>query len=177
MYHGFLVMMLRYFLLILFGVPLTPLTWLASVAFLDHISQSTPVFVRKCWIYWWFISWKASFNSLLAPTKVVPLSDVIILTLPRLAMNFFGAKINESVCIEFVISICTALLARHVNIAPYYFSSFLPYFMINGPSISTSQHMKGSKPVTLHLGSSLMFCVPNLLNPIMPSLAINGSNL
>ena len=73
-----------------------------------------------------------------------------------------SAKINKSVSIEFVISICTNLLARQVNIAPYLFSSFLHYFMINGPNISTPQYVKWGESVTLRLGHSAIFCVPNL---------------
>ena len=72
---------------------------------------------QKIWNCWWLISWKAFFNSS-ASTKFVPLSDVILLTLPCLAMNYLSAKINESVFIEFVISIFTALLAWHVKIQP-----------------------------------------------------------
>ena len=90
------------------------------------------------------------------------LSDVTLLRLPCLTMIPLSTRINESVSAEFVISMCTALLARHVNIVPHLFSSFLPSFLLNGPNMSTLQYVKWSKSVTLCLGSSDIFCVPNL---------------
>ena len=46
-------------------------------------------------------------------------------------MNPLTAKVNESVSVEFMISVCIAIIAKHVIIAPYLISSFLPSFMIN----------------------------------------------
>ena len=72
----------------------TPLTWLAAGAILDQISQSVPVFAWKWWICCWFISLKTFFNSFLATTKFVSLSDFIPLTLSCLAINRLSVGIN-----------------------------------------------------------------------------------
>ena len=51
--------------------------------------------------------------------KLVPLFEYIDRTFQRLAVSRLSARINESVSNENVTSICTALLAIQVNIAPY----------------------------------------------------------
>ena len=101
---------------------------------------------------------KSFFNSLSTPIKFVPFPDLILLTLPHLAMNRFSTGINKFVSVEFVISICTGIHAKHVNIAPYFFGSFLLTFMISGAEFYESEWINNS--------SSWKFCplfyVPNL---------------
>ena len=58
-----------------------------TIPYLDSISL-----IRS-----WFISSKHAFSSLSAPVKLVPLSLLISLTRPRLAMNLLSAFMNASV--------------------------------------------------------------------------------
>ena len=45
----------------------------------------------------WSIFFVACFNSFEAPTKYIPLSDLIMFTLPLLEMNLLSASMNASV--------------------------------------------------------------------------------
>ena len=101
---------------------------------------------------------KSFFNSLSTPIKFVPFPDLILLTLPHLAMNRFSTGINKFVSIEFVISICTGIHAKHVNIAPYFFGSFLLTFMISGAEFYESEWINNSSSWKF----CPLFCVPNL---------------
>ena len=101
---------------------------------------------------------KSFFNSLSIPTKFLPFPDVILLTLPHLAMNRLSTGINKFVSVEFVISICTGIYARHVNIAPYFFGSFLLTFMISGAKFYESEWINNSSSWKF----CPLFCVPNL---------------
>ena len=62
------------------------------------------------------------FNSLFAPTKLVPLSDRITCTFPRFDMNLRRVNINASVDKFLADSKWTALVVRHVNSTPYFFA-------------------------------------------------------
>ena len=74
------------------------------------------------------------FNSLLAPTKLVPLYDRITCTFPHLDMNVRRVSVNASVDKSLANSIWIALAVRHVNSTPYLFAEsefdfvFLVYF-------------------------------------------------
>ena len=55
-------------------------------------------FATRCLLtVFWSILFMAYFNSFLAPTKFVSLSDLIMFTLPLLEMNLFSASMNASV--------------------------------------------------------------------------------
>ena len=97
--------------------------WLAFGVFLVQTSQSAPFSWRKCLILGWLYSWNALLSSFSVPTKLVPLSLLMLLILPLLAIILRSAIINESVFIAATISMWTALLTRHVNKVPYFFSS------------------------------------------------------
>ena len=58
---------------------------------------------------------KASFNSLSAPLKFVPFSQVALLTYLVLALKHLKVKINELVDKPLHTSICIALVVKHVN--------------------------------------------------------------
>ena len=75
----------------------------------------------------------ACCSSFLARTKFVPLSLRISRIGPRRAINHLRAWIKESVSRELAVSICTALLAKHVKRHPYRFSSFRPSLITYGP--------------------------------------------
>lgn len=61
----------------------------------------------------------ASCSYLLAPTRLVPLSDGICVTWPILLMNRLWALMQESVSKECAIYKCNALLDIQVNMTPY----------------------------------------------------------
>ena len=85
---------------------------------------------------------RAFLNLLLVTEKFVPLSDLIDLTLPRLAMNLHRTWIKESASIVQVTSICTALLAKQGNKAQYCLRLDLLSLMMNSPNMSTPQLVK-----------------------------------
>ena len=51
-----------------------------------------------------------------------------------------GMKVSVAILCE--TSICTALLARQVNIAPKRFTSLRLTFVLDGPNMSTAQYVK-----------------------------------
>ena len=176
MYHSSSVMMLRYFLLILFGVPLTPFIWLASVAFLDQISQSTPVFAENAEFIDGSSHEKPPSTHYWHP-QVCAIVWCYNLDITTPSNELFQCG-DKWICLHWVCDFnmhcSTCKACKHCSIS----LQFLPVlFYDKWTKHIYFQHMKGSESVTLHLGSSVMFCVPNLLNPIMPSSAINGSNL
>ena len=61
-----------------------------------------------------------------------------------------------------VISMCTAHLAIHVNMAPLHLISFLCCLITNGPNILTPQYVKGDAAASLWMGRSAIFCSPGL---------------
>ena len=76
-------------------------------------------------------------SSLSAPTKFVPLSDLICFGFPQRAMNQTSALMKELVSREVSLSMCTALITRHVNIHPYLFSWLRPLLTRKEPKQST----------------------------------------
>ena len=113
----------------------TPPMLLAAGVFLIQTNQSVPLSWRKCLILIWSISWKAIFNSFSAPTKLLPLSLLIIQMLPFLAILLLSAIIKESVPMVATTSMCTALLAKHVNYALYFFNSLRLSFTRKDPKM------------------------------------------
>ena len=84
--------------------------WLAVVRFLIHIIQ-LPLCVCRFWDIWlWSNSWKAFQSSLIAPTKLFPLSDFIRWMLLSLPVNFLNKNVKESVFEECAISVWIARL-------------------------------------------------------------------
>jgi hypothetical protein len=59
---------------------------------------------------------RSSFNSLSAPTKLVPLSERIVAQCPRRDINRRKAAMKASVIRSLTNSMCTALVARHIKI-------------------------------------------------------------
>ena len=103
----------------------TPRMRLAVGGFLIDVNQSVPCLCRYCDIWLWSISWKAFWSSLTAPTKLVPLSDLISWMLPCLPINLLNESIKESVSNEYAISMGIARLHKQVNITPYLSNAFL----------------------------------------------------
>ena len=95
-----------------------PPMWLAMGGFLFQTIQSVFWLSMKCFIFLWSISLKDFANSLSAPTKLFPLSQLMDLTLPLLTMKRLRVRMKESVSIVFVISIWTARLTKHVKSTP-----------------------------------------------------------
>ena len=76
-------------------------------------------FWSRCdWMWERFHPRMACQSSLWAPTILVPLSDLIILTWPRRAVNRLRAFKKGSVSSDAAISMCTARDAEQVKIAP-----------------------------------------------------------
>ena len=80
--------------------------------------QSMLLWRRNDDILDWFHPRIASRSSRSAPTKFVPLSDLIDLTWPRRAMNLLRAFTKASVSKDTAISMCTARVTRHVKRTP-----------------------------------------------------------
>ena len=118
------------FLIDLICLSQTPPKLLADAGFLI---QSMLSLRSSALISWSSISSIAFLSSASAPIKFVPLSQRISLTDPRLQMKRLGAFINESVSKESATSMCTALLAKQVNKAPYLFTTDLPRWTCQGP--------------------------------------------
>ena len=83
-------------------------------------------------------------SSLSVPTKFVPLSDLIDVTLPCLAMNLCRAWIKGSVSIIQVTSICIALPVKQMNKVQYHLRLDLLSLIVNGQNMSTPQCVNGS---------------------------------
>ena len=128
---------------------------------LCQLMQSTPMFWRKNWIFWWSISLYAFSNSFCDPTKLEPLSLRNTLIFPLRATNRRRASMKESVPRSQVRSIWTILLEKHVNITPFLISSSLPSFIIKGPNMSTPQFVYGSSSILLSVSRSAIFCSPS----------------
>jgi len=95
------------------------------------------------WICVWFNSCIASFSSRSALTKLVPLSDLMTLTGPLLAMNLLMALMQESELRLCASSRWTALMFRQVKITPYLLTVALLCFNSNGPKKSTRADHQG----------------------------------
>ena len=104
------------FLIDLICLSQTPLKLVADAGFLI---QSMLALRSPALIFWSSISSTAFLSSVSAPMIFVPLSQRISLIGPLLQMNHLNACIKESVSKESTTSMCTAMLAKHVNKAPY----------------------------------------------------------
>ncbi len=93
----------------------TPLKWAAAGGLTVHF---TPFSCKACSILCGSNDPRASLNSLLADTKLVPLSDHIPATWPLRQIKCLSALIQESVSKEWATSRWTAWLARQVKIPP-----------------------------------------------------------
>ena len=114
---------------------------------------------RNSWIWFWFHSWTAFRSSFSPLTKFPLLSDLISSGLPLLAMKRRVALINNSVSIEWTISMWTALMVRHVNKALYLLAMVHLRCTVNGPNKSTPTYVKGGlEGVTWSCGKLTIFC-------------------
>ena len=111
----------------------TPPIWLAEGTFILKLNQSQLTLSSSVLIRWWSNSAKASFNSPLAPMKLLPWSLLNWRMGPLRQIKRRSALMNEAVSMEFAHSRCMALDAMHVKRTPYLFISFLPSLMIHGP--------------------------------------------
>ena len=87
---------------------ITPM-WLAAGGFFEKVIQSVAKLANKKLILLSSIMVKACFNSFSPPTKSVPLSRLINLTLSPLAMNLLSHCVKQSVSIELTTSKWTTL--------------------------------------------------------------------
>ena len=124
------------FLIDLICLSHTPPKLLVDAGFLI---QSILALRSSALTFWSSISSIAFLSSASAPIKFVPLSQRISLTGPLLQMNRLNAWIKESVSKESATSMCTALLAKQVNNAPYLLTTDLPRCTCQGPKKSTPQ--------------------------------------
>ena len=129
--------------------------------FFCHLTQSVSLSSRCCLICSWFISSKAFFNPLDAPTKLIPLSDLMNHIVLCLEINLLRVWMKESVSIAFTSSMWTALCAKQVNRAQYCFKSDVLSWMTKVPKISTLQWVNGGASVRLSFGKSAIFWYPN----------------
>jgi hypothetical protein len=81
-------------------------------------------------VSWAILSWLRAWTNFLisgsAPTKLVPLSDIIYTGVPLLDTIRVKALMNEAVSNEYDIARRTALVARQVNRHRYLFALALP---------------------------------------------------
>ena len=80
--------------------------------------QSMLLWRRKDAILDWFHPQMASGNSRSAPTKFVPLSDLIDMTWPRRVKSLLRAFTKASVSKDTAISMCSARVTTHVKRTP-----------------------------------------------------------
>ena len=100
-----------------------------------------------------FSSWWTFFNHLDAEAKVLPLSEKIFSSRPRLATKRFRLRKKYSVVWSGCRSKLTARVKLHANGRIYAFISlfFLLKYLIN-PAKSTPMDLKGTDPSVLSLG-------------------------
>ena len=111
------------------------------------------------WICFSFHAAVASLISLAAPTKLVPLSEWIVLGVARLLMNLLSMLMKQSVSKDEANSRCTAGEFRQVNKMPHRLMTALPHFAFKGPKRSTPVCVKqGSKAVVRNVGNSTIIC-------------------
>ena len=75
----------------------TPPMWLVVGGFLIHVIQWAQCICRYSDIWLWSIFWKAYQSSLIAPIKLVPLSDLIRQMLSWFPVNRLNESVKESV--------------------------------------------------------------------------------
>ena len=117
----------------------TPPMLLAMGRLCFQLIHTPPNSIMKSLILFSSILPNAFLSSILAPTKLVLLSLQTILTFPLLLINCLNASMKLSVVKLFVVSMCTTLLDKHVNIVPYFFWVFQQSLTKNGPNMSTLQ--------------------------------------
>ena len=74
----------------------------------------------------------------MSPKNWCLFSLLMLVIFPLLGMILWSAIVNESVSIIATTSMWTALLTRHVNKAPYLFSSLCLSFTRNSPEVNTT---------------------------------------
>ena len=121
----------------------TPPIWLAAGGLLIYFTKSPPRLCMKDWILPLLISLYVYFSWFSHPTKLVLLSEYNTFIFPLRAVTCLSACLKESLFKLWIISMCTARLAIHVNMAPQRLISFLRCLITNGPSISIPQYVKG----------------------------------
>ena len=91
-----------------------------------QINHSHSSSIKKLLVFFLPMSLNAIFSSAPAPTKLLPLLLQMILIIPLLLMSLLSAWMKLSVVKLFVVSIWTAQLHKHVNIAIFfvYFTAF-----------------------------------------------------
>ena len=106
----------------------------------------------------WFHALIDSLSFLSPLVKLVPLSDLISLTWPLLAINRLNAiKKKESVSKMYATSMRTARTAKQVKMTPYLFTRLRPRRTWKGQSIPTD--VKGGRSgVWRSTGRSAIFC-------------------
>ena len=104
----------------------TPPIWEAPGGLFYNRIQSAPFSCKKLLILSCFISLNACCNSLLAPTKFVPLSNQTERTVPLLAINLQSAKIKKSASKKSLHS-TTGKASEDSTIKLKFWSSFFDY--------------------------------------------------
>ena len=97
----------------------TPRMWLTAGWLLIYFTKSHPRLCMKYWILSLSISLYVYFSWFSHPTKLVPLSEYNTFIFPLRAITLLSACLKGSLFKLSVISMCTAWLAIHVNMAPY----------------------------------------------------------
>ena len=78
-----------------------PPKWLPAGGFFLQVIQLLHKFCKNLLILFWSISRKPLQSSFFAPMKLLPLSDLSILTFPRRPISYLKHIIKESTSIEF----------------------------------------------------------------------------
>ena len=101
----------------------------------------------------------ASCNSCSAPTKLVPLSDLISSGGPLRLTNCRKAIMKSSVSNDGTSSRKTARIVKQLNKHPQRFAEPRPHLTISGPKKSTPENVKGGLyGCNLSLGRGAMTC-------------------
>lgn len=98
----------------------------------------------------------------MAPTKVVPRSELYSLTSPLIDMNLRSAFINAEDDISAINSMWTALVVRHENSTAHLFDWALPPLvlrvtMFQGPNTSNPTFVNGGPGSNLSFSKSDIF--------------------
>ena len=131
------IVLLKTFLTVLICLSHTPPRWLAwGVLNTNSQTNSHWFFSKYSVIRQVLILFSSALSSLSAPTKLVPRSHLICLTVPLNATKLHSAFISESVEKSSNISMWTTLEQKHVKSNPYLFISDLPLLIFKGPKQS-----------------------------------------
>ena len=100
-----------------------------------------------------------SLSSLSPPVKLVPLSDLISLTWPLLAINRLHVIKKESVSKLCTTSTCTARITKHAKMTSNIFTRLRSRRTWKGPKQSIPTDVKGGRSgVNRSTGRSAIFC-------------------